>query len=431
MMKIKKNLWLLGGFSLLLLLVLVFGLTGAARAAEFREGDTVIIPANERIADDLFVGGNRVEVNGTIEGDLFAVGTEVVVNGTVEGSLFIAGQTLTANGPVGGSLYSGGYALTIGPAAVIERNVYFGGFSLDTAVGSTVGRSLYAGNYQTILDGEIANDVNMSGAALEVNGIVGGDVTGELSVATDEQTPIFIPNFPGSVPIKSPGLSISDDADIGGDLDIREVDTFQTDGPQVLEPPSLIVRLGRQIGERAGEFIALLIVGGVLLQIWPASMQRTSAQAQANPVPSAGWGCLGLVVFVVGIPIAVGLVIVLAVIGGLVTFGQLFNDILSLGGASLGLIVAAFSFVVSLVTKAIVSYLSGHLILERVSPQIESARLLDFASLALGALIFEILRAIPFFGWLIGWIVTLVGLGAIIYTLRGALTGPSAIVEAA
>ena len=168
---------------------------------------------------------------------------------------------------------------------------------------------------------------------MEVNGIVGGDVLGELSVSTDEQLPIFVPNFPGSVPVQSPGLRIADDAEIGGDLNVREVESFDAGGPQRFERPSLIVRLGRQIGERAGEFIALLIVGGLLLQVWPASMQRTSAQAQSDPVPSAGWGCLGLVIFVIGVPIAFGLILALAILGGLFTFGQLFNDIISLGGA--------------------------------------------------------------------------------------------------
>lgn len=417
-----KHFWKIWGRTALGLVLgglLVFGLTRSAWAADFRGGDNVIISADEVIDDDLFVSGNRVEVDGTVKGDLFASAQEVIVNGEVEGSLFITGQTLKVNGQVGGSVYGGGYALTIGREVKIGRNLYFGGFSLTTEKSSTIGRSLYAGDYQTILDGEVANDVQVGGGALELNGIVGGDVKGEVGGPDQPSPPPFMPNFPGSVPMVATGLRVGENAEIGGDLDVQVAQAVEVDvGSSISRFFQSVLR------QRLGEFIALLLVGGLLLYFWPNIVQRASVEAQERPLPSAGWGCLVTLLFPIGVIIVGAIVVILAILGGLITFGQLFGDILGLGGTTLGLVVAVFSLVVSIVTKAIVAFLGGRLILTRLASQMKPGWWLNFASLALGAIIYEILRVIPFLGWIVSIIVVLVGLGAIYVVLRQMMRPP-------
>lgn len=405
----------------LVLLGLLVGLATPAQAADFRGGDNVVIGADEVVDDDLFVSGNRVEINGTVKGDLFATGTEVIVNGIVEGSLMISGQTLNVNGRINGSLYSGGYALTLGPDAVIDRNVYFGGFSLTTESGNTIGRSLYSGNYQTILNGEVADDVQLGAGALELNGRVGGDVLAEVGDPDQSTVPAFMPDFPGAITPINPGFRQGAEASVGGEVDVRETAQFAgrpgaTDSARDVE----LFGLSLAVTQRIGEFIALLIVGGLLIRYWPSIVQRSSIQAQERPLPSAGYGCLTTLIFFVGVPIVAGVIFILALVGGWITFGRLFGTILSLGGASLWLVVVAFFFVFSLVTKAIVAFLGGRLILTRLAPQMQPGGQTDFLSLALGAFIYEILRAIPLgLGWLIAVVVTLIGLGALYLMLRG------------
>jgi hypothetical protein len=369
-------------------------------------------------------------VNGTIKGDLFATGRDVSINGTVEGSLFMSGQTLAVDGRVNGSLYAGGYSLAVGPEASIGRNVYFGGFSLTTESGSGIGRSLYTGGYQAIVNGEVANDVSVGGAALELNGAVGGDVRGEVSPA-EGGAPPFVPQFPGSLPAVPPGLRVSETAQIGGNVDV----VVSEPGRDVGERPRdrALFGLSRAIAKRIGEFIALLIVGGLLLYFWPGLMQRASSEARERPLPSVGRGCLITFLFPLAVVVAVIALVVLALLGGLVTFGQLLGDILGIGGAALGLAVALFIFVFSLVTKAIVAYLGGRLILTRLSAQTEPGWWTDLAFLALGALIYEILRVIPIVGIIVAVIVTLIGLGAIYVALREKMrpTPPAAPVPTA
>lgn len=402
-------LWLV-----LLGLPIAFGLSTPVQAADFRSGDNVVIGAEEVVDDDLFVSGNRVEINGTVRGDLFAAGAEVVVNGDVEGSLVIAGQTVNVAGSIGGSVYGGAYSLTVGPEAEVGRNLYFGGFSLTTASGSTIGRSLYAGSYQTIHSGEVANNLEVSSAALEVNGRVGGDVRGEVADPESTTGPGFMPGFPGAVTIVDPGLRVSDQAEIGGDVDVTVTQAAEGGGAGFFA-----LAVETTLRQRVGEFIALLIIGAILLRFWPRLMLRASTETQTRPLPSAGRGCLATVIFFLAVPGAIIVLIALTVLGGLITFGQLSNVILGVGGSALGFAVATFLFVLTLVTKTVIAFWGGRLLLARLAPEMQPGWTTDFLALALGALIYEILRAIPFLGWLIAGIVMIVGLGAIYLALRG------------
>ncbi len=403
------------------------GSAGVARAAEFIADDRVVIEADEVIDDDLFVTANRIEMNGVIRGDLFATGEEVVINGSVEGSAFIAGQTLRLNGDVDGSLYSAGYAITLGQEASVGRNAFFGGFSFESENGSGVGRGVYIGGYQGIIGGQVADDVNFGGGALEVSGNVGGDVVGSVGDPDDSTTPPFMPNFPGSVPAIGPGLRVDDDAVIEGRVDVEE--TPMT--PVEQRRPSFAVRLGRTLLERAGEFVSLLIVGGLLLRFWPDSLRLPGAEIQEQPLPATGWGCLVSIVFAVGVPVVAIVILLIAGLGGLLTFGQLFGDILGLGAASLGLLVTAFGIVVSFVTKAIVGFLAGRLLVDQFAPQMETGIRKDLVALVVGVLVYVVLRSIPLLGLLVGALATLAGLGAIYFVLRNRYMGRPPAAEIA
>jgi cytoskeletal protein CcmA (bactofilin family) len=416
-MKKRRRIGVLLIGAMVMVVALVFGLAPTARAAEFRDGNTVVIDADEVIDDDLFVSANTIEVYGTIKGDLFLAGLDVTFEGEVEGNLIIVGQTMQANGDVQGSVYGAGYSLTLEPEMQVARNVYFAGFNLMTEDGSTIGRGLYMGGYQALLDGEVANDVSIGGAALEVNGSVGGDVVGTVGDPDSSFNMPIMPDFPGAVVVERPGLRVSDEAQVEGDVDVTytEVDI---DAP-IPTPRSVVPALISQfVVDRVGEFIALLLIGGLLLRFWPALMQRAQQEAYRHPLNSAGWGCLITIIVVVGVPIAFLLVVLLAIIGGVFTLGQLFNDILGLGSAALVLISTAFLSVFSLVTKTVVGYLGGRLILKQLAPKMTPGYWTDFAGLAVGVFVYELVRSIPLLGWFFGIIVILVGLGAIYHALR-------------
>ena len=392
--------------------LLAFSIATPTEAAEFRGGDRLVIEAGEVIDDDLFVAGDRVEINGTVKGDLFVTGSEVAVNGTVEGSLFIAGQILSVDGQVDGSLYSGGYALRVGPEASIGRNLFSGGFSLTTEPGSTVGRDLYAGGYQAILSGDVGRDVSVGVGALELNGTVGGDLNAEVS-SSGEAAPPTTPGMPGTVPVIAPGFRMAERAQVDGALNVTETTSSMSQERQGA------FGLSQEASSRVGEFIAMLIIGGIILYFGSNMVQQTSDNIQQRPLPSLGWGLLLFALFLIAVPMVAVMVVLLAFLLGLLTLGNLLGITMSLGIAALAFFATGFIFVVSLITKIVVAYLIGRFLLDRFATQMAEGFGKNFLAFVMGAFIYEIVRAIPFgIGWLVGVIVTLLGLGAIYYFLR-------------
>jgi hypothetical protein len=204
--------------ALSLALTLVLGLAGSVLAVDVRGGDTVTIGKDEVIDDDLAVAGNTVIVDGVINGDLVAAGTKVVVNGKVNGSLMMAARTLALNGQVGGTVYSAGAALTVGPQAVVARSLFFAGYSYTAEPGSTIGRDNIVAGYQGVFNGEIKRNLQAYLTALELNGVVAGNVDAFVERAGTLADTQFWPYFGGQElpPALIPGLRVGSEAKIGG-----------------------------------------------------------------------------------------------------------------------------------------------------------------------------------------------------------------------
>ncbi len=390
---------------LLVIVLLLFVAVPVTSAADFREGDSVIIASGEVIEDDLIVFGNSVEINGTVKGDLITTANEIIINGTVEGSIAAGGQSIIVNGPVDGSVYAGGYLVTIGQDATIGRNVLAGGYQIKTEQGSEIGHSLYTGSQQTIVDGDVADDVVSDSSTLVINGSVGGDVSGSVADPSGPVTapPPFVPGME-SVTLLPPGYTTGPNADINGTEDV-----------QIGTPPAPAKTFTQQVTAvslpRLGEFLALILVGALLIRFWPAFMQETDAILSARLFPSAGWGCLTMILFPLFIFIAlIALFLTAMLVGGILTLGTLVTQIAALGGTALALIVVLFLVAFLTISKVVVTYFGGKRLMARFSKSENPNR---YWAVVIGALIYEILVAIPIGGNVITFIVILFGLGAI------------------
>ena len=418
--------------ALMLAMTSTLALVGVAYAGDFRGGDQVIIGEDEVINDDLYIGASRLVVDGAIKGDLYAVAQEIIINGTVDGNVLCGAQFITINGTVADNVFAGGITLSLGPAASVGHNVLFGGFGLEAEPGSRIGHDVLMGGYQAQLSGEIAQDLRAGLGVLELNGKVGRDVEVEVGAAGEDPDPMtFFPAMP--VETLPPGLRIADSASIGGKLtytsesegqiasgaQIRGGVAHETKPPAAKRRPDTAIVSGMGIvawvARVIGTFIALLIVGALVLWLLPEAMHRVTDVLQTRPWPSLGWGCLTEIVVFIGVPLAVAVVIVLALISGLVTLGQLAGTVMSLGLTAVSLLTATFSLVAVYVTKVVVAFLVGRLLLKRVQPSWAERW---FWPLLLGVTLFVILRAIPVVGALVSFVVTLIGLGAIVLGLR-------------
>lgn len=409
------RLLLLALFGAVIVGVGLWGVTGRALASDFRGGTTIVVGENETIDDDLFVSGETVTVNGTVKGNLFASGTTVIVNGHVEGSLFAGAQTIVLNGRVDGSAYVGGYALTVGEAAQIGRNLNFGGFSLTTVSGSSIGRSLYGGGYQFLLSGRVEDDLNIGAAALELKGVVGGDVNGSVNSTEDGAVPPFMPQFQGAVTAVTPGLRIDPAAEIGGRLNVE-----MTTVAMPAETAPIYSIANPQLRWALGEALALLIIGLLFLYLRPTYLQNAGDAVQQRFLPSLGFGFLILAVVIVAAPLILALLIALAILGGWLTLGQLVGDIVGVGLVTYVFALGLFIFTAGMITKIVVAYTGGRFLVQRVQPEEPSSGWRAAFGLVLGVIIYVGLRSIPYsVGGIFGLLVTLIGLGALYLAWRG------------
>jgi cytoskeletal protein CcmA (bactofilin family) len=419
---------------LFLVFTLGFGIAGTAKAVEFDEDG--IVGANEVIDDDLFIGGDTVEINGTVNGDVIAAGSVVKVNGIVNGSLVTSAQSVLVNGKVNGSVYVLSTTLTLGSEAEIGRNLYYGGFNLSAEPGSIVEKDLLVGSYQALLSGHVGRDVRAGVGALEIAGFVGNDVYAEVSGPAEVQQTYFFPGAPGVETLVPSGIRISKDAEIGGSLEYKSsVDqsvaieisptggiTFEYD--PALDPQSDPDEIGRVSSsamviswllKQVRVFITLMLLGGLIIWQVPALLNRVGEKAERESMPSLGWGMVSVLIVYLGAFIVAGLIIAGAIFFGVITLGELSRVVLIAGFSSLALIMAAFGLLVSYGSKIVVAYMVGKLLIRWLAPKFEDQPIWP---LIIGVLLYTFLRAIPFFGFAIGVFVTLIGIGAMWLTYQ-------------
>ncbi len=397
--------------ALVMALLLVGLMTPTAQAADIRSGSTIVIEAGEVIDDDLVVTAERIRIDGTVTGDLIAAGTTVTVNGLVGGSALIVGQSAFVNGTIDGSLYASTYSFELGKTAEIGGNLYYAGYALTTAPGSEVGRSLYFGGYQLAHGGAVGEDLVIAASAVDITGSASGDVRGTVQVTQNGMNPMsFTPNAVPLTPVE-PGLRIDPAAIIGGQT---VVDERITTADQARAPEPGPFGLPVWFTDRLGEFIGLMLIGALIIYLLPTFLPAVGTTLAERSLPSLGWGLLLMfIVLPVGMIAGSILVILLTLIFGWLTFGQLTGAVLTLTGSFLAFALFAFLFAAYIVAKIVVGYEVGRWILTRLSIGSEStSRWMHVAYLALGAILYEMLRAIPVAGWLVALIVVVLGTGA-------------------
>lgn len=430
-----------------LTLMLVMGLAGIAFAADFRAGDTITIGKNEVIDDDLIITGQNVIVDGTINGDLVVAGRTIVVNGTVNGSLLTSGQSMTINGKVGGTLYAAGASLNVGPQAVIERNLFFGGYSIISAPGSLVKHDSSIGGYQAILKGEIQRDLLAGVGALELNGMVGRNAAINVGEPSTTVAPDFWRSFmqdemPATI---QPGLRIGSDAKIVGKLNYTSL-VEQTSGiaaqPQggVAYSTPMPATSGAQVGStsaamstvqpqnqvvrwlwsRLRELITLLVIGGLALWLLPKLFHRVVEQVETTPLPSTAWGFAVLILGYLAAILAMVLLMVLIFGLGRLTLAGLAWGAFWCGTAGLSAFFAFFTLLVAYGSKVVVAYPIGRWILQRFrgDAAVDPTGWQFGWPLFVGVLLYVLVVGIPYLGFVVSVIVTLLGLGAMWLSLR-------------
>lgn len=427
-MKTLRSHKLLTVASLVLLIIALA--VPSVQAFEGRGGDVVVIEADEVIEDDLYVGAGEFRLEGTVAGDVVAFGGTLTIDGTVEGDLIAAGQSVIINGTVEDDARIAGYALTV--EGQVGDDVIATGFSLEGGINSQIGGDLLYAGYQSLLAGTIEGDVEIGGGAVEIAGDIEGDTKIDVG-GTDpsEQMPPgfpFVPTLP-TVPSIPGGLTVRDSASIGGDLDytanvradvpdgvVAGETAFtqhieeEKEGKREVEKPSAIFLVGRWFLRQFRRLLTFLLIGAVMMWLVPDWTRKIAKNVETEPLPSLGWGAVAIVAFGVAMFVLVVATIMLAVIFGVVTLGELAGRFAVLGGLLTGSLGFSFSLLWRYATAIIISLLMGQLIFRLFKSPAEDDR---WWPMLLGVVIFVAVTAIPILGWLARLATILLGLGAI------------------
>lgn len=163
--------------------------------------------------------------------------------------------------------------------------------------------------------------------------------------------------------------------------------------------PALMFQVAMRGAEILLKAVVMAGLAGLVALLWPRAAARVGRSALEKPLPALG---MGLLTLVVGILLIVGLVITLCL-------------------SPVGLAAA-----IALVVAVLFGWLGiGIVIGERLMPTFTSRAVAPFWTAALGAglltLLSDLLGLIPCVGWVGGFLVTCVGLGAVALTRFGTM----------
>ena len=420
----------------LLAALLALSLNTPARAFDGRSGDRVVIGPDEVVDDDLYVTAGEFVLDGTVNGDVIVFARTVTINGTVDGDLFAAAQTVAVNGEVTGSTRMAGSVLLAGDKASIRGDVVGAGYSFEGREGSAVGRDLVFAGGQILLAGDVARNVQAATGAFDLRGNVGGDVKVQVGDADRGRAGLpptmFMQQSPIQVPNVKPGLTIDPNASITGDLEYTQskeltIPAAVVTGKVIHQLPKVDTRTTPQatsgqkivgwVFDTLRAALSLLLIGLLLLWLFPTFVKGLAENLRTKPLPSFGWGVFAWVLFFVALFVVIALMVIGGIFFGVLTLGQLTGTVLGLGFLTLSLLIVGFVLVTTFVTKVVFGAALGKWILLRLNSPLAEHRYLPMIIGVLITLAVIALFTFPlipgFLGGLLNFAVILLGLGAL------------------
>lgn len=327
------------GVVLVVLAVVMLASVPGVAMAEQRGGGAVVVEEGETVTENLTAFGGAVIVSGTVDGDLSAYGGNVVIEPSGE----VTGAVETAAGDVR-------------IAGTVAETVNATGGRVVIAETASIGEDLGANGGPVVVAGTVGGDATLEGQSvtLESSASINGTVeyqTGDTGGFTDDGASV------------SGAVSQTESTSTGGE--IRDSDGL------VLSGQLTAVYL----------FLVTLLVGGLLVGIFPDTSSRVADSVQHHPLRTGGIGLVALF----GTPV-VAILFAITIIGIPVTFAGLISYALTLWIASIygryavGAVVLSYAGVTSRWARLIV----GLLIVALVIRLPVVGGLLEFGVLVLG-----------------------------------------------
>lgn len=251
-------------------LIAVLASGSSVLAVETSNSEFVIIQADDVLADDLYAGAVKVDIQGTLEGDLVAfAGDEVVVTGEVKGSVIAVAPRVRIDGDVGGSVRMAGNDLVV--SGNVAGDVVAASVSTRLGEGSRVAGDVVTWTLSLVSLGQIEGDLSGSQRSAVLGGQVGGDV--DVSV--------------GRLEVRAP-LSVTGDFGYRSKEDALGIERAEVGGAIVQKrplAPNLRVRALAAVG-RGLMVIFLTIAALAAAYGWPERTSRAISEVGLHPIRS-------------------------------------------------------------------------------------------------------------------------------------------------
>lgn len=369
---------------LLTLLLLILLPLEISLATKFKAKDNIFIAEFETIADDLFLGGNNIKVDGTVEGDLITGSRTLIQTGKVLGSVISVGQNLDFLGEVEGSVRS--LAQNTNISGRVKRNVMNFGADLNIRhTGRVEGDVVALGNELTV-DGEIGRGLRAAVGTV----VISGTINGGASIKAHSITLMPTARIIGDFKYKSEKQAkIESGAQITGETEWVKIKPDEKKKKGFFNTTNVVIK-------------SLLVLACIVTGVFLILISRRYVQTAQKHVFDSFLKSLGLgLILVICIPVAVVALLI------------------TLIGIPLGLIALFAYLVLFYISKILVGIALGHKILTGFAKDKEAP--LGW-SLIIGVIILTILTNIPYIGWLIYILVVLTGFGAAILARKALVS---------
>jgi hypothetical protein len=423
-------------FFILTLLLLVGGAT-----AQILQSDSCSVAADEVIEGNLYVLCPELVIEGQITGNLIGAAFTAEINGTIDKNIYLIGGEVEMGGTLGSDLHFAGVSLDLLSQTVFTTGDVFS-LALSSVVrpDTTIPGGIVSIGYQLVVEGNVEQDVDFWGSALQIHGTVTGDVDASVGdaesqdVASQLETLLLPLQF--DVNVVNPGLVVTENSRVDGQLTYRAVSPGTIDGEMGQTPQYVVIptnnsliemvegdntlnAIGYYLAQVIREFTTLGLIGLLGLIVIPEVIQRPIRTVRRQPLTSVG---VGLLTFILSFPIVLivlflSLIVILILsllrLDGVIVASGIILGIVNIGGTSV------FYFIAIFVSRMIMAVAVGRLVVSRFVP-INTTRSW-FYSLAIGAAILAVIASLPAVGWIFNALALFLGLGAILTVIQSEL----------
>lgn len=362
----------------LLLFALVVPLSHT-NAADFRfdeESGNVVVSADETLKN-LYTAGNVVSINSKIEEDLYAAGNMINITEGVEDDVLVLGNSITIDGDIGGTVHSAGGTIIVN--GEIEDDLFLAGGNVSLSESARIGGDLFIAGGIVTINGNVEGEVKIAADNINLNGKTADNVVIEAGKLTIGK----LANIEKDLHLTAPKeANIKEGATIAGEIKYTKKTHGHHSGKFWLYKAFTVF------------FLVLLLMGIATALVFLYLFKEKMLTVVKHSTKDV-WKNLGLGFAVLFLTPILALLLAITVIG-----------------LQLSLILLVAYFILLLITKVVASLIVGSWIFKRIRKS-ESYQL-GWKEVVVGVLVFALISLIPFIGWIFGFIITLIVLGAII-----------------